>query len=200
MLSFSFYLNKNFEKINKGSDSGRFDLGGLKRSVINPLFLFFSRTFFKMRKIVSSLIYYSWLFILLYSCLLQSRRAKNRYSSRDFLTKSGRDNSDEGLNYFVFEKFYLQFPLICFQLLCQFLFPKRIRFDGMAIGSILILCVLVQFRTVVLIASWSMVFFLFQAEEKMVRFTAVLLSISFTGFLKYRLDEFHLDVTDLQVQ
>ncbi|CAG5107624.1 Oidioi.mRNA.OKI2018_I69.chr1.g3415.t1.cds [Oikopleura dioica] len=33
----------------------------------------------------------------------------------------------------------------------------------------------------------------------MVRFTAVLLSISFTGFLKYRLDEFHLDVTDLQL-
>ncbi|CBY36543.1 unnamed protein product [Oikopleura dioica] len=137
-----------------------------------------------MKKVVSSIIYYSWIIVLLYSCLLQSRRARNRYSSRDLLTKSGRDNSDEGLNYFVFEKIYLQVPLLFLQLLCQFLFPKRCRFDFMALGSIFILAVLVQFRTIILIASWSLVFFLFQAEEKLIRAIAALLSISFTGYLK----------------
>ena len=69
----------------------------------------------------------------------------------------------------------------------------------MAFGTIIILAVLVQFRTIVLIASWGLVFFLFQAEEKRVRAISALLSISFTGYLKYRLDEFHLDVTDLQL-
>jgi len=54
----------------------------------------------------------------------------------------------------------------------------------MALGSIFILAVLVQFRTIILIASWSLVFFLFQAEEKLIRAIAALLSISFTGYLK----------------
>ena len=105
----------------------------------------------------------------------------------------------EGYDYFVFEFVYFQMPIIACQLFGRFILPKKIYFQFIAvIGalSVLSICSLRMFLFIMLISYVSKSF---QKEHPFFQWTATLIGLTFSGYVRYRGQYYGTTILEIQI-
>lgn len=105
----------------------------------------------------------------------------------------------EGYDYFVFEFVYFQLPIITCQLFGRLILPKKIYFNFIAvIGalSVLSICSLRMFLFILLISYVSKTF---QKEHPFFQWTATLIGLTFSGYVRYRGQYYGTTILEIQI-
>ena len=163
----------------------------------------------------------------MYQSYLCSKKARKRYASRELVDTTGRETADEGkgsldtlwtqtvqtpkatvnswriptegYDYFVFEFVYFQLPIIACQLFGRMILPKKIYFNFIAvIGalSVLSICSLRMFLFILLISYVSKTF---QKEHPFFQWTATLIGLTFSGYVRYRGQYYGTTILEIQI-
>ena len=134
--------------------------------------------------------YYCCCLWVLYRVYTVSKKARKRYSTRDLIDTTGRQEkcdfwlcdpfigvyilwpklnfkktADENYDYAIFEFFYLQVPLMAVQFLSRFLLPKKLYFGFISIVSFITVLCMGSARIALFIVLAAYVSFLFQKEH-----------------------------------
>ena len=107
--------------------------------------------------------------------------------------------SHEGYDYFVFEFVYFQLPIIACQLFGRFIMPKKTYFQFIAIIgglSVLSICSLRMFLFILLISYVSKTF---QKEHPFFQWTATLIGLTFSGYVRYRGQYYGTTILEIQI-